>query len=160
MALHKDRHPFLEIDIDAVMSGKQTTEQVAQWLLVQGNEMPIAYSSADPAAVQTAQARYGKDEAANRIEELFVSVARSLFDSGMRRIVTAGGETSGAVVEGLEIAQLEIGAEIAPGVPAVRDPQTGLCLALKSGNFGQDDFFERAVRALGSQDGSTRRAAS
>ncbi len=86
------------------------------------------------------------------IEELFAEVARKLVAGGVTRLVTAGGETSGAIVEGLGITALEIGPEIDPGVPAVR--ATGdipLVLALKSGNFGAKDFFEKALRILESK---------
>jgi uncharacterized protein YgbK (DUF1537 family) len=65
----------------------------------------------------------------------------------VRKILTAGGETSGAVVEGLSLAQLEIGPEIDPGVPALRAGDT-LVLALKSGNFGSVDYFEKAAGIL------------
>lgn len=65
------------------------------------------------------------------------------------RLVTAGGETSGAVVEGLGIEALRIGPEIAPGVPALADEGSDLVLALKSGNFGDEDFFARALDVLG-----------
>lgn len=148
VAIHGQDHATLEIDIDKVMAGDQTPDQVAAWLLAQKDAAPLAYSSADPASVASAQERYGRERAAIAVENLFVFVARLLVDEGVRKIVTAGGETSGAVVEGLNLKQLDIGPEIAPGVPAVRDPQRGLCMALKSGNFGQEDFFERAASVL------------
>jgi uncharacterized protein YgbK (DUF1537 family) len=61
----------------------------------------------------------------------------------------AGGETSGAVVQGLRVTQLTIGTQIDPGVPwtAARSPAARnewLHLALKSGNFGSTDFFTKA----------------
>jgi uncharacterized protein YgbK (DUF1537 family) len=68
-------------------------------------------------------------------------------ERGVRRLVVAGGETSGAVVSGLGLEALTIGPEIAPGVPVLVSPQP-LALALKSGNFGQEDFFERALRMM------------
>ncbi|WP_342663035.1 nucleotide-binding domain containing protein [Salipiger mucosus] len=67
---------------------------------------------------------------------------------GVTRLVTAGGETSGAVVEGLGITALRIGPEIAPGVPAVAAEGRDLVLALKSGNFGDEDFFAKALATL------------
>ncbi|WP_136656777.1 3-oxo-tetronate kinase [Nitratireductor sp. XY-223] len=150
-------HPAFEIDIDALMSGTQHAGHIADWLLARVDALPIVYSSADPARVNEAQQRHGRDETAARIEQTFVDVARTLVENGVRKIVTAGGETSGAVVEGLGIARLEIGPEIAPGVPAVRDTDTGLCLALKSGNFGQPDFFSKALDALGETPGHEQR---
>ena len=100
--------------------------------------------------MKEAQDRHGREALAGMIEELFAEVARKLVAAGVARLITAGGETSGAIVEGLGITALEIGPEIDPGVPAVR--ATGdipLVLALKSGNFGADDFFEKALKVLG-----------
>ncbi|WP_419913105.1 3-oxo-tetronate kinase [Hoeflea sp.] len=146
---HIREHPSLEIDVDRIFDGKQDAAEVAAWLLERQGAAPIAYSSADPEKVKAAQQRHGRDETAARIEQVFVDIARTLVENGVLKIVTAGGETSGAIVEGLGIACLDIGPEIAPGVPAVRDPESGICLALKSGNFGQTDFFSRALAALG-----------
>ena len=160
VAVHGQHHPALEIDIDQVMAGSQDSDQVVAWLLAQDDPVPMVVSSADPATVAAAQDRHGRDATALKVEQLFVSVAQALVAAGIRKIVTAGGETSGAVVEGLHLQQLEIGPEIAAGVPAVRDPRSGLCLALKSGNFGQDDFFNRAAKALASGSDATHRAAS
>lgn len=144
---HRAAHPALEIDADAVMAGRTTAADVAGWLLAQRDDLPLAYSSADPERVRAAQARHGRDASAAAIEALFAETARRLVAGGVRRLVTAGGETSGAVVEGLGLAALEIGPEIDPGVPAVRAGE--LALALKSGNFGRPSFFAEAARVLG-----------
>ena len=106
-------------------------------------------ASADPAVVAAAQEKHGREKLAGMIEDVFAEVGRKLVAGGVSRLVTAGGETSGAIVEGLGITALEIGPEIDPGVPAVRATQdVPLTLALKSGNFGADDFFEKALRVL------------
>jgi len=126
VAIHGQDHPVLEIDIDKVITGAQTAQQVTGWLLAQDDPVPMAYSSADPATVAAAQVHYGRDETAEHVERLFVSVAQALVAAGIRKIVTAGGETSGAVEDGLHLQQLDIGPEIAPGVPAVREPRSGL----------------------------------
>ncbi|MEM9104844.1 MAG: 3-oxo-tetronate kinase [Pseudomonadota bacterium] len=160
VAVHGQHHASLEIDINRVMAGDQTADQIAAWLLAQQNAVPMAYSSADPGTIAKAQERYGQERSAIAVENLFVSVARTLVDAGVCKIVTAGGETSGAVVEGLNLSRLDIGPEIAPGVPAVRDPVRRIGLALKSGNFGQDDFFERAASVLTQGSNAGERAAS
>lgn len=65
---------------------------------------------------------------------------------GVRKLVVAGGETSGAVVKALDVFALRIGASIDPGVPwTIGSGKERLALALKSGNFGTTDFFERAL---------------
>ncbi|MEM9591955.1 MAG: nucleotide-binding domain containing protein, partial [Pseudomonadota bacterium] len=82
------------------------------------------------------------------IEGFFASLARMAVAAGVERIITAGGETSGAVVEALDLEELVIGPEITPGVPALRAGPK-LVVALKSGNFGAEDFFEKATEVLG-----------
>jgi uncharacterized protein YgbK (DUF1537 family) len=145
IAVHGASHPTLRIDVDALIEGRVTGEGVARWLLAQEG-LPLAYSSDEPSEVRAAQQRHGAAKAAAAVEDLFRDVARRVRDAGVRRIVVAGGETSGAVVEALGVTALEIGPEIAPGVPALR--ADGLALALKSGNFGDDAFFARAAEIL------------
>ena len=98
--------------------------------------------------MKAAQERYGRETVAGRLEDFFAETARQLVDGGVERLVTAGGETSGAVVEGLGIEALRIGPEIAPGVPALEAEGRDLVLALKSGNFGDEDFFGKALAVL------------
>ena len=75
-------------------------------------------------------------------------VATTMVENGVKCIVSAGGETSGAIVTALKIDAMEIGPEIAAGVPALRDNNQDLVLALKSGNFGEKEFFEDALKVL------------
>jgi uncharacterized protein YgbK (DUF1537 family) len=97
-----------------------------------------------------AQQRYGTENVAHAIEALFAETALALVKAGVRRLIVAGGETSGAVVSALRLEALEIGPEIDPGVPAViARGDRDLGLALKSGNFGSPDFFTKALRTLG-----------
>jgi uncharacterized protein YgbK (DUF1537 family) len=147
IAHHLERHPSLKIDPAAVIDGTQTPEDVASWLY-QTDGLPLAYSSADPAEVAQTQARFGADTAAHALEDFFGKAAVHLATLGVTRILTAGGETSGAVVEALNIDTLAIGPEIDPGVPALRASDT-LVIALKSGNFGSVDYFEKAAAVLG-----------
>lgn len=146
VAFHKALHPTFEIDAEAVMTGKLTAADVAGWCLAQTG-LPLAYSSADPASVAATQKRFGRDATAAKLETLFAELARLLVAGGVRRLISAGGETSGAVVEGLDLSDLQIGPEIAPGVPAMR-AREGLVIALKSGNFGSEDFFVKAAARL------------
>jgi uncharacterized protein YgbK (DUF1537 family) len=146
VAAYAKNHPAYEITSDKVMSNEVTAETVANWMLDNIGGAPLAYSSADPATVTAAQAEYGVGEVATKIEDLFASIAQLLIAGGVKRLVTAGGETSGAVVEGLGITAMEIGPEIAAGVPAMRGG--GLAIALKSGNFGDVNFFETALKIL------------
>ena len=109
----------------------------------------LVYATAAPAEVAAAQAALGRERAATVVEDAFRAIAHALAGAGVRAFVVAGGETSGAVVEALHVRALAIGPEIDPGVPWTRavggDP---LWLALKSGNFGAEDFFAKATEAL------------
>jgi uncharacterized protein YgbK (DUF1537 family) len=90
-----------------------------------------------------------RERAGELVERTLAAIARGLVDAGLRRLVVAGGETSGAVVRALGVAALRIGREIAPGVPWTMSPGgEGVYLALTSGNFGSVDFFARAWEVL------------
>ena len=144
---HLQRHPGYKIEPAQVISGRQTPRDVARWLMATRG-LPIAYSAADPADVRASQSALGKEAAAHALESFFGATAACLAELGVARILSAGGETSGAIVEALNIDTLEIGPEIDPGVPALRAGES-LVLALKSGNFGAVDYFEKADRILG-----------
>lgn len=146
---HAENHPAMQIAPDALMDGAIAAPDVADWVLANSAETaPLVYSSDEPAAVTAAQARYGRTAVAERVEAFFAELARLLVAGGISRIVVAGGETSGAVVEGLALPALDIGPEIAPGVPAVKASDRPLWLSLKSGNFGDVDFFAKALAVL------------
>ncbi len=109
----------------------------------------LVYSTAPPAQVAAVQEMLGRERAASLIEQAFATLARQLVERGVRRLVVAGGETSGAVVRALGVTALAIGPQIDPGVPwttSLGSPR--LALALKSGNFGATDFFQKALGML------------
>ena len=152
VAEYLKRHPGLAVDPDAVMSGKLTAANAVEFVRARIAEAPIVYSTAEPAAVEAAQARHGRDAVAEAIERFFGRVAAGLVAAGVGRIAVGGGETSGAVVTALEVSRLRIGPEIDPGVPALRaEGGKPVLLALKSGNFGAPDFYEKALRVMGGQ---------
>jgi 3-dehydrotetronate 4-kinase len=107
----------------------------------------LVYSSAPPDEVARAQSRGPAGAVAARVETALARVASVLVESaGVRRLVVAGGETAGAVLRALGVTALAVGPTIAPGVPWTRSvAPDGLCLALKSGNFGGPDFFTEAL---------------
>jgi uncharacterized protein YgbK (DUF1537 family) len=146
VARHAERHPAQEIAVGDVIEGRITPAAVADWALGAGS-LPLIYSSADPETVAAVQARFGRERAAQALEAFFAETARLLVTGGVTRLISAGGETSGAVVEGLGVEALAIGPEIDPGVPALR-ARDGLVVALKSGNFGAENFFAKADRVL------------
>ncbi|NMM15182.1 MAG: four-carbon acid sugar kinase family protein [Rhodoferax sp.] len=154
LAFIKAGLPARSVDPLQVAAGVDVVAQMLDWakpLLGQGPV--LIYSSADSNAVKAVQAQLGVEEAGALLERTLAAIARGLVDVGVRQLVLAGGETSGACVQALNITQMKIGPQIDPGVPwchAQTDaaPQGGLHLTLKSGNFGTDDFFIKAFARL------------
>lgn len=142
--------PTYRIDPLDVASGKETASHVVGWATAQPHARPmLIYSSADPETVGKAQTALGRERAGRIVEDTLAAVARGLRAAGFNRFIVAGGETSGAVVNGLGVTALEIGPEIDPGVPWTRAiGGTDMVLALKSGNFGAPDFFIKAWERL------------
>jgi uncharacterized protein YgbK (DUF1537 family) len=107
-------------------------------------------SSATPAEVRALQARHGGARVGHAVESALATIAARIVSQGVRRLVVAGGETSGAVVDHLGLAAFLLGPEIAPGVPVLHVMGTPrpMALSLKSGNFGGRDFFARALEMM------------
>lgn len=146
---HKSRHPVLAIDVDKVMRGISGADDIVAFVLANPGKAPLVYSSGTPDEVKTLQDRHGREKVAHALDRLFADAARGLVAKGVRRLVVAGGETSGAVVSALDLGALTVGPEIDPGVPVlVADGKAPLALALKSGNFGAPDFFAKALARL------------
>jgi len=141
------RKPALALDTSVLDRGALIVENALQWADAHMADGPILISaSSSPEEVASVQARFGKESAGERIEEILGSIAGGLRGRGVRRFVVAGGETSGAVVQGLGVRALRIGKQIDPGVPWTETMESPtLALALKSGNFGSEDFFLRAI---------------
>jgi uncharacterized protein YgbK (DUF1537 family) len=131
------------------------SEAVSRLLLQAAERMAqgpvLIASSAPPAEIAAAQARHGREAVGHAIEQAFAAIAEGLVARGLRRLVVAGGETSGAVVDRLGIPAFLVGPEIAPGVPVLRKaggPGGDMVLALKSGNFGGARFFSDALALM------------
>lgn len=114
------------------------------------NGSVLIYSTAKPDEVRIIQAKLGTQEAGSAIENLLAGIADGLVRSGVGQLLVAGGETSGACVRELGVDQMQIGPQIDPGVPwcYATGKHQSLHLALKSGNFGSDDFFTKAFSKL------------
>lgn len=139
--------PTLELDALATPDAQILAAQALDWAATQlGNTPVLIAASAPPDKVAALQDRLGRDEAGALVEHSLALIAEGLVARGVRRMVVAGGETSGAIVQRLGVQLLRIGTEIDPGVPWTLAEGSGpqLKLALKSGNFGAPDFFTNA----------------
>ncbi|QPF89701.1 3-oxo-tetronate kinase [Bradyrhizobium commune] len=141
--------PVLHLDPDRILTGVGEAQRALDWASPRLAEGPVLIaSSATPDQVAALQARHGRDAAGHAIEQTMADIAENLVKSGVRRLVVAGGETSGAVVDRLRIPGFLVGAEIAAGVPVLRavgGTSGDMLLALKSGNFGGPEFFSDAL---------------
>lgn len=145
VAHYSAQAPSREVTAAHVMAGEVTAPALTDWALAQDTP-PLIYSSANPEIVARVQTEFGREIIAEKIEGLFASLAALLAQRGVTRMVVAGGETSGAVVTGLNAQTLYIGPKLAPGVPVLRHGD--MALALKSGNFGAEDFFTTALQDM------------
>jgi 3-dehydrotetronate 4-kinase len=143
----------LRLDPVRVVAGdKEEARRALAWARerLESGAVLIA-SSATPDEVLALQARHGRDAAGHAIEQAMADIAEGLVQAGVRRLVVAGGETSGAVVDRLGIPGFLVGAEIAAGVPVLRAvgaKRGAMLLALKSGNFGGPEFFSDALALM------------
>jgi uncharacterized protein YgbK (DUF1537 family) len=116
---------------------------------------PLIYSATgphDPAvrhfSADAAAAGMSRSEAAGRIGQALAQVMCGLLDRvpTLRRIVVAGGDSSGEVAAALGVQALTMAARLAPGAPLCRawsdrPERDGLELVLKGGQMGQADVF-------------------
>jgi len=142
--------PARLIDPLSITDVEQEVADCVAWALAQDEAVPVLlYSSQEPSVIRSVQERLGRSEAGDLVEQVHAGVAAQLVDAGAGRLIVAGGETSGAVVQALGVKALEIGPEIDPGVPWTRTlGAQEIALALKSGNFGSGEFFEKALGML------------
>ncbi|MGJ5180604.1 3-oxo-tetronate kinase [Bradyrhizobium oligotrophicum] len=144
--------PVLHLDAAGLVVGPDETRRALAWALERiGNGPVLIASSATPDQVSALQARHGREAAGHAIEQAMADLADGLIDAGVRRLIVAGGETSGAVVDRLKIPGFLVGREIAAGVPVLRavgGKAGDMLLALKSGNFGGPQFFSDALALM------------
>ena len=167
--------PALAIDPLRMASGIDVAAEALAWAAPLLRDGPVlVYSTAESSAIKAVQKQLGVDEAGALVERTLAAIAKGLVALGVGQLIVAGGETSGACVQALGIAQMQIGPQIAPGVPwcycepplsalrvlaaphggavglgaAQRLPPSGMHITLKSGNFGGNDFFTDAFKML------------
>ena len=154
LAWRQSGKPAFAIDPLAIASGTDVVAQALAWATPQLSSGPVLiYATAEPEAVKAIQNQLGVAHAGELVEQTLSQIAKGLVQAGVRQLVVAGGETSGAVVQALSVERMVIGPQIDPGVPwtSVTSP---VCqgdtvhVTLKSGNFGTNDFFTKSFSLL------------
>jgi uncharacterized protein YgbK (DUF1537 family) len=148
----QDGGPAFHIDPSQIAAGADVAAQALAWAAPLLRRGPVLVcSTTDSDAVKRVQTQLGARQAGAMVEQTLAAIARGLVELGVCQMIVAGGETSGACLQALKITQLKIGGQIDPGVPwchARTEQGADLHLALKSGNFGADDFFGKAFAML------------
>jgi uncharacterized protein YgbK (DUF1537 family) len=144
--------PVLQLATEKLLAGSGEIDAALAWaapLLAAG---PVLIASSDDAdALALMHEKYGRAQSGHQIEQALAAIADGLVRLGVTRLAIGGGETSGAIVDRLCVKTLEVGPELAPGVPMLRTRGRAggdMLLALKSGNFGAEDFFAHALQAM------------
>ena len=142
--------PVLRLDPEALMTGKSEIDRALHWAAEHLGKGPVLIASSNtPDQVSAVQAKYGREAAGHAIEQAMADIAEMLVEHGVKRLVIAGGETSGAIVDRLRLPGFLVGPEIAAGVPVLRAVGgNNMVLALKSGNFGGPQFFSDALALM------------
>lgn len=146
--------PSFKLDPGALLEGTQTPEDAWEFIAAhQGTgDAVLVYSSDSPERVREYQ-KLGTERVAALLEGITAGLARRAVEAGFTRIISAGGETSGAVTKGLGFRSYLIGPSVAPGVPVMVPAEAPhIRLVLKSGNFGGEDFFDQALEMTGEKE--------
>ncbi|WP_147104637.1 3-oxo-tetronate kinase [Nesterenkonia populi] len=158
VAEYRQQAPSAALDVARVIDEPRAyLGELTEWVLnhiggAPSGPAPMVYATAAPETVRQWQQTYGAERLSAAIEGFFGDLASGLRERGVTRFIVAGGETSGAVTQALGVAGFEVGPQIAPGVPWTLSLDGALDLALKSGNFGDEQFFAAAQQLVA--DGS------
>lgn len=152
VAQYKEHNPSLKVNPMELEHGSQTVAGAVAWYQSaskQGQIPVLIYATDEPENINKYMHALGEQKASQLVEKFMHELACALSQAGVCRFIVAGGETSGSVVKALNVTSLKIGESIAPGVPVIQSTEPPYFLmALKSGNFGQVDFFDRAFQIL------------
>ncbi len=144
---YQAKAPTMQLQVErCVRDGDAYVDELFAWAREHGSSelAPMLYATVPPEILKALQSRFGAEQASQAVERAFADLAARLRDDGVKNFITAGGETSSIVVQRLGIEGFHIGRQIAPGVPWLRALDSDIHLALKSGNFGREDFFAQA----------------
>ncbi|EHI5143399.1 four-carbon acid sugar kinase family protein [Vibrio alginolyticus] len=138
-----------KVDVDRCVQDEDYADVIEEWVINQTKQRyyPMIYATVGSEELREIQCRHGAG-VSDKVEALFHQLVVRLHKQGYQNFISAGGETSGTVTQALEINQFKVGVEIAPGVPWVSSLDGNINLALKSGNFGNENFFREAQDIL------------
>lgn len=146
VSAYKQQAPSYFLEAEKAINNPNYVAEIYQWVIdnLDGDLAPLVYATVPPEQLKEIQSQFGGDKASHAIENTFAKLAEKLQAAGVTNFITAGGETSSIVVQQLGFSGFHIGKQIAPGVPWLQAVEKPIFLALKSGNFGKENFFSYA----------------
>ena len=143
---YKESAPSIFIDTWKIIHEPEYIEEIVRWTKqhLDDKYAPMLYATKTPEELSKSKEEFGDSNVGGMIESFFGRLALRLMNAGVRNFIVAGGETAGKIVQSLKLKAFYIGPQIAPGVPWTKAADRDVYLALKSGNFGDDDFFRKA----------------
>lgn len=147
IAVFEQSRPVLRLDL---LAEGDLAAQALAWAEEHLPQGPVCITTATPhARTLEIQDRLGVLGAARRAEAILAQAAVGLAARGVERLVVAGGETSGAVVQALGFPQLKVAPYQGPGMGlcSVEAPRP-ISLCLKSGKLGGPNAFHEALSQM------------
>ena len=147
---YQQRASSLALDVEKIIHDSDYFQSVVEWVHSHADESlaPLVYATQPPQIIEIIQKNYGAEFVSEKIESFFSRLAQQLSDTGFNKFIVAGGETSGSVTQGLNIQAMVVGEPVAPGVPWTQVLNEQKWVILKSGNFGNNDFFLKAQESF------------
>jgi len=144
-------NPLHTIDLMAAFAGEDVVGLAKDFAQSHLPNRAIAIATTAPQdEVEVLQQTYGRATVADRAEVILAEIARMLVrDFGVCRLIVAGGETSGSVVQALGIERLAMGPYqglgVCRGVANLPEP---VALMFKSGKQGNPDVFNEVLQEM------------
>lgn len=133
------------VDSKKLLHHTLSAEEIFQYVQ-QASSPVLVYSAAVEQDIRELACAATFRQESKLIEACMADLSVMARDSGFDCIITAGGETSGAVTLRLGYHSYHIQDVIAPGVPELIPAEhPDMKLILKSGNFGDESFFMKAL---------------
>jgi 3-dehydrotetronate 4-kinase len=159
LRLFEAQHPVWHVDLARDSANPRLASDILAWAQPRLQHGPIAVSTnSTPDRVRAAQDFFGIEGASQRADQLLGKIATELQGLGVSKYVIAGGETSGEILNVLQIKRLEVAAyddELFGGYCHHGDGLP-MSFVLKPGSMGNEDFFARAFARMREADSVTR----
>lgn len=135
-----------KIDAIRLLYEKQTVGDLWNFMAENSDETVLIYSSDTEDNVKYNQ-RHGAKEISESLKNAMAELVETAVMNGYRRIVISGSESARAITDKLGYNAYNVGESVTRGVPVIIPLKNrDISIVIKSGDFGEPDFLERAVK--------------